>query len=99
MRENLNTAVGALIRPVEKSVEALKNPSLPLMEFDNRIYLDQAHWALREAPIFSYHWESATLTADDFVRLKQDCHITDVLSSTSEPLFMKQMEAKQFLGQ
>lgn len=88
----------AQIRPLKESVEAISNATLPPMDFDNRVYSEQEHWALREALIFSYHWGSASLTASDFVRLKQDCRITDILSSASEPLYIKQLEAKQFLG-
>ena len=88
----------AQIRPLKESVEAFSKLTLPPMDFDNRIYDDQAHWTLREALIFSYHWGTTTLTAIDFVRLKQDCHITDVLSNASESLFVKKLEAKQFLG-
>ena len=89
----------AQIRPLKESVDAITTMVAPTMDFDTRIFTDQAHWTLREALIFSYHWSFSTLSASDFVRFKQDCHIADVLSSPTETLFVQQQEAKQFLGQ
>ena len=86
------------LRPLKDSVDAITNMTAPMMDFDQRILADQSHWTLREALIFSYHWSFSTLSAADFVRFKQDCHIAEVLSSKTETLFVKQTEAKRFLG-
>ena len=88
----------AQIRPIENSVEALTRPPVPFMDFDHRIFADHSNWQIREALIYSYHWGSANQTAEDFVRFKSDCRISDILSQTEESLYVKQTETKQFLG-
>ena len=72
---------------------------IPSMEMDDRLKTaDSNQWTLREALLFSFYWGFPTHSAENFINFKLDCHITEVLSNPENTLFVKQTEAKQFLG-
>ena len=91
------TAVRAQIERQNALAVAPSNFSVPCMDFDDRIYKDCTNWQIREALVYSYHWSFSMLTAEDFIQMKRDCFITDLLSSNAS-LFVKQSESKQYLG-
>ena len=78
-----------------KTAEALE---IPYIDFDDRLAKTQSQWTIREALIFSFYWGFPTQSAEHFIPLKLDCHITELLSNPDVSMFEKQTEAKQFLG-
>ena len=92
-------AAKAKLKPitVNESVP-LSNSSPAEIELDDRILKESRGWLIREALLYSYHWGNPTMTVEDFVSFKQDCYITEILSDPDTVIYVKEKEARSYLG-
>ena len=83
-----------------KSMDEIERNSFvpPKVELDERIKTVQHGWQIKEALLYSYHWGYPTVVAEDFIKMQREHYITAILSNPDTGLFIKQAEAKSYLG-
>ena len=91
-------AAKAKLKPITvKEAEPFPNGHLDF-ELEDSILKNSKGWQIREALLYSYHWGFPTMTAEDFVHFKQEIRITEVLADPDTVLYVKQNEARAYLG-